>query len=87
MGELVISGLNDVVLDRLKRLATLHDRTVEAEAREILETVPAPPLTVAERLGLAERLRRIREMTPTDVEQTDSVDMLRAIRDERGGGH
>lgn len=72
-------GLDDATLKRLEERARLHNRSLEAEAREILSSryVMSPE----ER---TEAARRIRAMTP-DVQQTDSVEMLREIRRERDG--
>ncbi|TPW27048.1 hypothetical protein [Pararhizobium mangrovi] len=80
MGELRIE-LDDTELVRtLEDLASHHGQTVEAELRSLIENA------AAEHRKRAERVRRAREisaMTPKDIEQSDSVETIRQMREER----
>jgi plasmid stability protein len=79
MATLTIRNLDDAVVDRLKAQAKANNRSLEAEARTILEgRVP-----VIDRKALLERVDRIASMTPKDVEQTDSTLLIREDRDSR----
>lgn len=56
MADLLVRRLDDTVKSRLKRRATKHGRSLEAEAREILvaaseEVVPSDGLKPGESLG------------------------------------
>lgn len=77
MPQLTLERISPKVLDRLKELANRQRRTVADVASEILEH--APQLNPTSR---GEAARRIRAMTPPDVPQTDSTEMIRSLRDE-----
>jgi plasmid stability protein len=81
MGTLTIRNMDDAVIDDLKAEARRHNRSLEAEARDILsrhrELRRRP--TVEELLVLADK---VAAMTPK-VPQTDSVELLRESREER----
>lgn len=77
MAEVIVRDLDDEVIERLRARAALHGRTLEEEAREILSR--AAPLTPAEKLAIADR---IRAMTPRHLD-TDSADLIREDRDTR----
>jgi plasmid stability protein len=77
MPTLTIRNVDDEVVQRLKAQAKQHGRSLEAEAREILAQAAQKP-TLSE---FRERARRIAAMTPKDVKQTDSVELLREDRD------
>ena len=77
MGTLTIRNLDDAIIEQLKIKAKDHDRSLEAEVREILKQVVARPSKV-ELLALADR---IAAMTPKGVKQTDSAELLREDRD------
>ena len=72
---MTIRNLDDGVVDKLKARAKAHNRSLEAELREILGAAAQPAAAVDLRL-LAER---IAAMTP-DVPQTDSTELLREDR-------
>lgn len=74
MGQLLVRGLDDRVIQLLKDRAARHGRSVEAEHRAILEE------TVA-RDGEAffERAARLRATTPPGT--LDSADLIRFDRD------
>jgi antitoxin FitA len=48
MAQLLVRGLREDVVRRLKDRAEAHGRSVEAEHRAILEEAVKPPLTTAE---------------------------------------
>ena len=73
MASLTIRNLDDWVIATLKHLAKAHNRSLEAEVREILKRDAA-------RTDLIARAERIAAMTP-DVPQTDSTTILREDRD------
>lgn len=81
MGTLTIRHIEDEVISSLAAEARHHNRSLEAEAREVLrrhcELQRRP--TVEELLALADK---VAAMTP-EVVQTDSVDLLRKSREER----
>ncbi len=73
MATITIRNLDDAVQHRLKVRAAAHNRSMEAEAREILATAVARPDFVAAWLGLAaelkgERLPLPARSAPRDVE-------------------
>ena len=75
MANLTIRSIDDEVVDILKAKAKAHNRSLEAELRQILTDAIDPTASVNLR-ALAER---IAAMTP-DVPQTDSVELLREDR-------
>ena len=81
MGKIEIDSLDDRVIQGLEVRARLNGRSLEEEIRALLSQHVL--LSPAERVALADR---IRAMTPMNVKQTDSTDMVREIRDGRGFG-
>ena len=78
MANLTIRNVDDDIVETLKARAKAHNRSLEAEIRQILaDQVRRPAWRGAE---LLERAKRIAAMTP-DVPQTDSVELLREDRD------
>jgi plasmid stability protein len=73
MASLTIRNLDNHVIAILKQLAKAHNRSLEAEVREILKRDAA-------RADLIARAELIAAMTP-DVPQTDSTKLLREDRD------
>lgn len=80
MATLTIRGLDQELVENLKKQAKRHDRSVESEVRQILKQNVRPKLSPEEFQQLA---RRIRAMTPRDVEQPDSVELIREGRAHR----
>ena len=79
MATLTMRNLDQVVVDRLKALAKANNRSLEAEARTILEgRVP-----VIDRAALRDHVDRIAAMAPKNVKQTDSTILIREDRDGR----
>ena len=77
MATLTIRNLDDEVVAALKARAKANNRSLEAEVRQLLSR-STKPLTPEEMVLLAES---IAAMTPKDVPQTDSVELLREDRD------
>ncbi|MAE43817.1 MAG: hypothetical protein CMF63_02290 [Magnetovibrio sp.] len=75
MANLTIRNLDNETVEILKSRAKDHNRSLEAELRQILIDT-ARPLAGVELRQLA---RRIAMMTP-DVSQTDSSELLREDR-------
>jgi plasmid stability protein len=73
-----VRNLDDQVVTALRRKAELHGHSLEQELR--LTLTAAARLTPEERVALA---RRIRSLTPTGVEQSDSTELIRQDRDTR----
>lgn len=76
MASVTIRNLDDDVVAKLKLRAKAHNRSLEAELRVILDDA-ARGKSKQDFRALADR---IAAMTP-DVPQTDSVDLLRELRD------
>ena len=83
MATINVSRLDDEVVRRLKQRAAVNDRSLESEARHILECAAADDLETRRRtfLELVARLQHARQSrrahTPSEV----------LIRDDRDGGH
>jgi plasmid stability protein len=78
MAQVLVRNLDDRVVTALRRKAELHGHSLEQELR--LALTAAAGLTSEERVELA---RRIRGLTPANVKQTDSTDLIRHDRDTR----
>jgi len=78
MGQVIVRNLDDRVVAALKRKAELRGHSLEQELRDILSREARP--TAEERVAIA---ARIRAMTPTGVEQSDSAELIREDRDSR----
>ena len=79
MATLTIRNLDDAVVEKLKSRAKANDRSLEAEARNILTGAAGRP----SREELLTTADRIAAMTPKGVKQTDSAVLLRESRAER----
>jgi plasmid stability protein len=78
MAQVLVRNLDEQVVTALRRKAELHGRSLEQELRVALAA--AARLTNEERVALA---RRVRDMTPPQVTQTDSAELIRQDRDTR----
>ncbi len=74
MGQLIVRGLDDRLIQTLKRRATQAKRSAEAEYRAILEQALRPEMET-----FAEAAARLRARTPAQT--TDSADLIRQDRD------
>ena len=81
MPTLTVRNLEDATLRRLKRRAEAHQRSLEAEVREILARAALPEADglVDEIRGLHDRILARRGGEPLT---TDSVRVLATVRDE-----
>lgn len=76
MGQVLVGGLIDAVIERLKERADRHHRSLEAELREVWEQV-SRQMDVATSRDLADRIRRKLE----GHSHGDSADLIRDDRD------
>ena len=76
MGQVLVRGLDDVVIERLRKRAESHHRSLEAELREILDQA-SRQVDVATSRELADRIRRRLEGHP----HSDSAELIREDRD------
>ncbi len=76
MGQVLISGLDDAVIERLKQRAESHHRSLEAELRAILEEA-SRQVDVARSRELADRIRRRLE----GRYHTDSAELIQEDRE------
>ena len=77
MATVTIRNLEEKVVMELKKQAKTNKRSLEAELRHLLSE------TVEQRLrrqAFIKEAARIRDMTPKDRRQSDSVDLLRQDR-------
>jgi plasmid stability protein len=77
MAQLLVRDVPKEIVEALKRRATEHGRSAEAEHRAILEQALRPS-----RAGFWERAAKLREETRGRV-LTDSTELIRQDRDER----
>jgi plasmid stability protein len=77
MGQVLIRGIDDRVLQSLKKRAMERGRSLEAELREVLTQAARSP-----RAALAAELAAIRALTPKGVRPL-AEDFVREGRDER----
>ena len=76
MGQVLVHGLDDNVIERLRQRAESHHRSLEAELREILEQV-SRQVDVATARELADRIRGRLEGRL----QSDSAELIREDRE------
>lgn len=76
MGKIEIDSVDDNVIRGIEARALLNGRSFADEVRALLKQYAL--LSPEERLA---EVDRIRAMTPKGVVQTDSTDMIRALRD------
>jgi len=76
MAQVLVRGLDDTVIERLKQRAESHHRSLEAELREILEQVSLQ-VDVATARDLADRIRHRLEGRP----HSDSAELIREDRE------
>jgi plasmid stability protein len=77
VGQILIRGVDDVVLQSLKERAMEHGRSLEAELRQVLTEAARKPRT-----ALVRELAEIRALTPAGPRML-SEDFVREGRDER----
>jgi plasmid stability protein len=78
MAQVLVRNLDERVVTALRRKAELRGHSLEQELR--LALTAAARLTPEERRALAQR---VRSLTPANVKQTDSAELIRQDRDTR----
>lgn len=78
MGQVLIRNLDDETIAAYREAATRHDRSLEAELRDVLRRFR--PVTAERRREAQDRMAAIRAMTPP-VPQTPSEALVREDRD------
>ncbi len=84
MGAIHIEGIEETVLKSIALRAEQNGRSLDEEIRAILERAASERtdhMTPEQAKARAERFDAIRAMTPKGVEQTDSTEMIREMRD------
>ena len=76
MGQVLVRGLEDAVIERLKKRAESHHRSLEAELRAILDQA-SQQVDLATARELADRIRHRLEGRP----HSDSAGLIRENRD------
>ena len=76
MGQVLVRGLDDEIIERLRQRAESHHRSLEAELREILDQVSLQ-VDLATTRDLADRIRRKLE----GRSHSDSADLIREDRE------
>jgi plasmid stability protein len=76
MGQVLVRGLDDAVIERLGQRAEIHHRSLEGELREILDQA-SRQVDVATSREVADRIRRRLEGRP----HSDSGELIREDRD------
>ncbi len=79
MGQLIVRGLDDVLVETLKQRAARLGRSAEAEHRAILEQALRPEVET-----FAEAVARFQAETPPQT--SDSTDIIRWYRDHDHDG-
>lgn len=74
MGQLIVRGLDDRLIQSLKQRAARSGRSAEAEHRAILEQALCPELE-----SFQQAAARLRARTPP--QESDSADLIRQDRD------
>ena len=82
MGKIAIDSVDDKVIRGIEARAMVNGRSFEEEVRVLLGQYAL--LAPEERVAEADR---IRAMTPKGVKQTDSTEIVRAIRNGRNPGN
>jgi hypothetical protein len=80
MGELTIKLDDGKLLEALAEMASIHRQPIEAEINNLLKKAVEDH---ARRLELVRRADEIAARTPKGVVQTDSVELIREMREER----
>ncbi len=76
MGKIEIDMVEDKVIAGIEAEAILQGKSFAEQVRSILA-----PHAVLSRVESLKLIDDIRAMTPKDVKQTDSTNMIRALRD------
>ncbi|MCX7011105.1 MAG: hypothetical protein NTW86_00820 [Candidatus Sumerlaeota bacterium] len=80
MAQILVRGLDDTVVDKLKKLAKKRGRSLQAEARMILEREAKNQMQLADRQAIMKRLEQFRRRLKGRP-MADSVKLIREDRD------
>ena len=84
MTDVLIRGVSDEVLERLKRRAAANNRSLQGELKEILTTsARREPLPEVDAVELARRVKEKIAARHGGPFETDSADLIRDYRDSR----
>jgi plasmid stability protein len=84
MTDVLIRGVSDEVLERLKRRAAANNRSLQGELKEILTTsARREPLPEVDAVELARRVKEKIAARHGGPFETDSADLIRDDRDTR----
>lgn len=78
MGVIHVENVDEQVMRSIRLRAQINGRSFEDEVKALLAEAGARKMTSQERTA---RLRQIQAMTPEGVEQTDSTEIIRELRD------
>ncbi len=84
MGAIHIEGIEETVLKSIALRAEQNGRSLDEEIRAILASAASEKpgrLTPEQAKARTEKFDAIRAMTPKGVEQSDSTDIIREMRD------
>jgi len=83
MTDVLVRGVSDEVLERLKRRAVANNRSLQGELKEILTTsARREPLPEVDAVELARRVKeKIRQDNGGGPLEGDSTDIIREYRD------
>jgi plasmid stability protein len=80
MAQILVRGLDDALVARLKERAKLNHRSLQSEVKAILEEA-APTATKAEALAIVDKWQRYWEKKGKTF--SDSAELIREDRDRR----
>ena len=80
MGEITIRVSDATVMEALEEMASIHGRPVEREIEGVLARAIEG---FRRRRAIVSRIDAIADTTPKGVVQTDSVEIIREMREER----
>ena len=83
MGVIHIDNVDEQVLRSIRLRARASGRSFEDEVKAVLAEAAKPRMTPEQR---ATEFERIQAMTPKEVVQTDSTDIIRELRDQGYAG-
>ncbi len=84
MTDVLVRGVSDEVLERLKRRAAANNRSLQGELQEILTaSAHQPPRRQVDAVELARRVKEKIAARHGGPFETDSADLIREHRDSR----
>lgn len=83
MGVIHIENVDERTINSIRLRADIKGHSFEDEVRALLREAAKPRMTPEERVA---EFQKVQAMTPKDVEQTDSTDIIRELRDQGYAG-